>query len=552
MKDLKDFSFGFLDNIIEEDLESGAIKKIKTRFPPEPNGFLHIGHAKAICVNFGLAEKYQGTCNLRFDDTNPSKEKTDYVEAIKEDIQWLGFDWEDREYYASSYFQQMYEAARSLIEKGKAYVCDLNAVEIREYRGTLTTPGKNSPFRDRSVEENLKLFSEMKDGLHDEGSKILRAKIDMASPNFNLRDPAIYRIMKKEHHNTGGRWCIYPMYDFAHPLEDAFEGITHSFCSLEFEDHRPLYDWVLESLDFENRPKQREFARLNINYTVMSKRKLLELVDQGLVSGWDDPRLPTIRGLRRRGYPKEALRSFVLGVGVAKSNSTVDIKQLEACAREELNFSAKRVMAVIDPLKVIVTNFEEGKVLELKGDINPEQMDLGKRSLPFTRELYIEKSDFMLEPVKGFRRLFKGNEVRFKDAFYLKCTDYKLNSKGEVEEVYCTYDPESVGGWSNDGRKVKGTIHWVSAEKCLEGEVRLYDNLFTTANPEEGDYKDHLNHDSLIVQKVYFEPGLRNSQAEEVYQFLRLGYFALDKDSKEGFKVFNRVVSLKESFKVEK
>ncbi len=547
MLNFKEVNFGFLDEIISDDLKSGYHKNIITRFPPEPNGYLHIGHAKAISVNFGLAAKYGGKCNLRFDDTNPEKEEIEYVEAIKKDIKWLGFDIDDSIYYASEYFLEMYDFAVKLIKNGLAYVCQLSPDEIREYRGTLTSPGKESPYRNRSVDENLQFFQEMKDGLYDEGSMVLRLKIDMSSPNINMRDPIIYRILKQVHHHIGEGWNIYPMYDYAHPIEDALENITHSFCSLEFEDHRPLYDYILKNLEFSKPPKQREFARLNINYTVMSKRKLLALVEEGLVDGWDDPRMPTISGLRRRGYPKDAIIKFVIEAGIAKSNSVVDIAQLEAAVREELNYTAIRGMAVVDPIKVIVTNFEKD-IEWLEVDINPEQMELGKRKVPFTKELYIEKNDFSLDPPKGYRRLFKGNEVRFKGAYYLKCEDYKLDENGEVVEVYCTYDKATKGGWTDDGRKVKGTIQWISTEHALPSEFRLFDRLFKDANPEKGDFRENINPESKIVKSGYVEDFLKSTDVGHACQFLRNGYFALDQDSSENMLVFNRVVSLKDSF----
>ncbi len=547
MLNFKDVNFGFLDDIITDDLKEGGYNKIITRFPPEPNGYLHIGHAKAISVNFGLAAKYGGKCNLRFDDTNPLKEEMEYVEAIKDDIRWLGFNFEDNIFYASEYFEKMYEFALKLINDGLAYVCQLSPDEIREFRGTLTSPGKNSPYRDRSIKDNLELFNGMKDGLYDEGSMVLRLKIDMSSPNINMRDPIIYRILKKIHHHIGEGWNIYPMYDYAHPIEDAIENITNSFCSLEFEDHRPLYDFIIEKLEFENQPKQREFARLNINYTVMSKRKLLALVEEGLVDGWDDPRMPTISGLRRRGYPKDAIIKFVIDAGIAKSNSIVDIAQLEAAVREELNFTAIRGMAIVEPLKVIVTNFDKD-VDWLEVDINPEQIELGKRKIPFSRELYVEKSDFSLNPPKGYRRLYKGNEVRFKGAYYLKCEDYKIDANGEVVEVYCTYDENTKGGWSDDGRKVKGTIHWISVKHALPCEFRLFDRLFIDANPEKGDFRENINPNSKVISKGYVESYLKDTSVDHACQFLRNGYFALDKDSNDERLVFNRVVSLKDSF----
>ncbi|AMP20637.1 glutamine--tRNA ligase [endosymbiont 'TC1' of Trimyema compressum] len=552
MESFENVSFGFLDNIIEDDLAKGDIKKIHTRFPPEPNGFLHIGHAKAISVNFGIAKKYDGICNLRFDDTNPSKEEEHYIEAIKEDIEWLGFDWENRLFYASEYFDQMYNYACKLIKMGKAYVCQLSAEEIRENRGTLTEKGINSPYRNRSVEENSMLFEAMKKGEIPEGEMVLRAKINMGSPNLNMRDPVIYRVMKAHHHNAGNDWCIYPMYDFAHPIEDALEGITHSFCSLEFEDHRPLYEWVLEEFETPYLPKQREFARLNINYTVMSKRKLRYLVEHNIVSGWDDPRMPTIQGLRKRGYTPKSIRKFVLEAGIAKNNSIIDMNQLEATIREDLNYEAKRAMAVLDPLKVIINNFNETETLWLEGDINPEQKELGKRKIPFTKELYVEKDDFFIEPPKGFRRLYPGNEVRLKDAFYVMCNSYDLDENGNVIAIHCTYDPKSKGGWSDDGRKVKGTIHWVSVPHAVKGTAMLYNRLFNVELPEDGAYEAAINENSLIERTVYLEPYLLESQPEEHFQFLRKGYFVRDRNSDENELIFNRIVSLKESFKVKK
>ena len=552
MESFKNVSFGFLDNIIKGDLAKGDIKKIHTRFSPEPNGFLHIGHAKAISVNFGIAKKYGGICNLRFDDTNPSKEEEHYIEAIKEDIEWLGFDWGNRLFYASEYFDQMYNYACKLIKMGKAYVCQLSAEEISKNRGTLTEKGINSPYRDRSVEENSMLFEAMKKGEIPEGKMVLRAKINMGSPNFNMRDPVIYRVMKAHHHNTGNDWCIYPMYDFAHPIEDVLEGITHSFCSLEFEDHRPLYEWVLEEFEVPYLPKQREFARLNINYTVMSKRKLRYLVEHNIVSGWDDPRMPTIQALRKRGYTPKSIRKFVLEAGIAKNNSIIDMNQLAATIREDLNYEAKRAMVILDPLKVIIDNFNETETLWLEGDINPEQKELGKRKIPFTKELYVEKDDFFIEPPKDFRRLYPGNEVRLKDAFYVMCNSYDLDENGNVIAVHCTYDPKSKGGWSADGRKVKGTIHWVSVPHAVKGTAMLYNRLFNVELPEDGAYEAAINENSLIEQTVYLEPYLLESQTEEHFQFLRKGYFVRDRNSNENELIFNRIVSLKESFKIKK
>ena len=548
MIDYKEVKFGFIEDIIEKDLANGEVNKVVTRFPPEPNGYLHIGHAKAIAVNFGIAKKYKGSCNLRFDDTNPLKEDIKYVESIMEDIKWLGFETENNVYYASDYFSKIYECALRLVEEGEAYVCQLSIDEMREYRGTLTSPGKDSPYRNRPIEENIRLFKEMKAGEHPEGSMVLRLKINMASPNLNLRDPIIYRIMKTGHHHTGEAWNIYPMYDFAHSIEDAIEGISHSLCSLEFEDHRPLYEYILARLKWENPPKQREFARLNINYTVMSKRNLLALVEEGVVKGWDDPRMPTIAGLRRRGYTKESIIKFVLEAGISKSNSIIDISQLEASIREELNYTAKRVMGVIDPLKVIVTNFPKGEIEWLEVEINPEQKELGTRKIPFTRELYIERDDFLIEPPKGYRRLYPGNEVRFKGAFYLTCEDYKADDSGKIKEVYCSYNKETKGGWSKDGRKVQGTIHWLAKDYALKAEYRLFDKLFNVPTPEAGEFRDNINKNSLDIKNGFVESYVKDASKHESFQFLRKGYFILDKDSDGDNLIFNRIVSLKDSF----
>lgn len=547
MIDFKEVNFGFIDEIILEDQRDEKYSGLTTRFPPEPNGYLHIGHAKAIAVNFGLAAKYGGTCNLRFDDTNPLKEDVEYVNAIMEDIEWLGFE-PANIHYASEYFQEMFDDAKRLIEKGLAYVDELSAEEIRVHRGTLTEPGTDSPHRNRPVSESLRLFSEMNQGIHDEGSMVLRLKVDMASPNLNMRDPVIYRILKREHHHVGGGWNVYPMYDYAHPIEDAIEGISHSLCSLEFEDHRPLYDFIIDRIGFENRPKQREFARLNLNYTVMSKRKLLALVEEKLVDGWDDPRMPTLSGLRRRGYPKDAILRFVVDAGIAKSNSVIDISQLEAAVREELNRRAYRAMAVTDPIKVVVTNYDEDATEWLEVDINPEQPELGKRKMAFTRELYIEREDFSLEPPKGYRRLFPGNEVRFKGAYYLRCNGYELDDAGQVKVVHCTYDPLTKGGWSDDGRKVQGTIQWISVPHASKCEMRLFDRLFKVPNPEAGEFRDNINPDSRMIVHGFIESYLKEAKSGEPYQFLRNGYFALDRDSTLEHPVFNRVVSLKDSF----
>jgi len=545
----------FLRTIIESDLESGKNDgRLHTRFPPEPNGYLHIGHAKSICLNFGLANDYKGLCNLRFDDTNPTKEEVEYVESIKDDVKWLGFDWDDRLYFASDYFPRLYECAVKLIEKGHAYVDSLSAEEMREYRGTLTEPGKNSPYRDRSIEENLKLFEGMKNGDFKEGEHILRAKIDMASPNMNMRDPALYRILKSHHHRTGDEWNIYPMYDFAHGISDAFEGITHSICTLEFEDHRPLYDWFLEVLDFESVPRQYEFARLELTYTLTSKRKLNQLVTEGHVEGWDDPRMPTIAGMRRRGYTPEAIRDFCERIGVAKSNSTVDFAMLSFSLREHLNRTANRVMAVLDPLKVVITNYPEGKTEELDGENNPEDESAGGRKIPFSREIYIERSDFLEDAPRKFFRLSPGKEVRLKHAYYVTCTDVIKDENGEITELHCTYDPATRGGWSDDGRKVKGTLHWVSIEHALDVEVRLYDQLFLTEDPSEGgDYLANLNPDSLkVLPHVKAEPWLNNAEAGDHFQFLRKGYYVADKDSTDERKVFNLTVTLKDGYKKKK
>jgi glutaminyl-tRNA synthetase len=545
----------FIQDIISEDLRlKKNDSRVHTRFPPEPNGYLHIGHAKAICLDFGLAAANGGLCNLRMDDTNPSKEDTEYVESIKEDVRWLGFDWGDRLFFASNYYEQLYQFAEELILKGKAYVCDLTPQQIREYRGTLTEPGKESPYRNRSVEENLDLFRRMRAGEFEDGSRVLRAKIDMASPNINMRDPVIYRILRATHHRTGNKWCIYPMYDFAHPLSDALEGITHSICTLEFEDHRPLYDWFIANVSVKSKPRQIEFARLNITYTVMSKRKLLALVKEHYVNGWDDPRMPTLSGLRRRGYTPESIRNFCERIGVSKANSTVDIALLEHCLREDLNFRAPRVMVVLRPLKVIIDNYPEDKVEWFDAEINPENPEMGTRKVPFSRELYIEQDDFAEVPPKGFFRLAPGREVRLKHAYYVTCTDLVKDAEGRVVEVHCTYDPESRGGWTNDGRKVKGTSHWVSAAHALSAEVRLYGRLFTVENPEdvpEGtDYKVNLNPNSLeVLTGCMAEPSLAGTTSGTHYQFLRQGYFVVDPDTTPDKLVFNQIVPLRDSWK---
>ncbi len=537
----------FIQEIINEDFQTGKHGgRVHTRFPPEPNGYLHIGHAKSICLNFGIAARNGGLCNLRFDDTNPSKEDVEYVESIQEDVHWLGFDWDDRLFYASDYYEQLYEYAVQLIEKGKAFVCDLSPQEIREYRGTLTEPGKESPHRNRSVAENLDLFKRMRAGEFPDGSRVLRAKIDMASPNINLRDPVIYRILRSTHHRTGDKWCIYPMYDYAHPISDALEKITHSICTLEFEDHRPLYNWVIENLDLPAQPQQIEFARLNLNHTVMSKRKLLSLVKEGHVRGWDDPRMPTISGLRRRGYTPEAIRTFCERIGVAKSNSIVDIALLEHCIREDLNLRAPRVMAVLNPLKVIIDNYPDGQVEEFDAEINPENPDLGTRKVPFSKEIYIEREDFCEDPPKGYFRLSPGREVRLKHAYYIRCERVVKDEAGAIVELHCTYDPQSRGGWTSDGRKVKGTSHWVSAAHAIDAEVRLYDLLYLDEIPGENSV---LNPDSLVVlNRCKAEPSLGSAKVGERFQFLRQGYFCVDKDSADNRLVFNRTVGLRDSW----
>ena len=544
-------SSNFIYNIIDEDLKSGKHPEgIHTRFPPEPNGYLHIGHAKSICLNFGTAEKYAGLCNLRFDDTNPTKEDTEYVDSIQEDIKWLGFSWGDRRYYASDYFEKLYEYACALIKQGLAYVDDLTAEEIRAYRGTLTEPGKESPCRSRSVAENLALFERMKAGEFPDGSRVLRAKVDMASPNITMRDPVIYRIAHAVHHRTGDAWCIYPMYDFAHPLSDAIENITHSLCTLEFEDHRPFYDWLLEVLGFDKntRPRQIEFARLNVTNTITSKRKLRQLVEEGHVRGWDDPRMPTISGLRRRGYTPASIRDFCERIGVAKSNSTVDVAMLEHCVREDLNEHAARVMAVLHPLKVVLTNYPEDKSEELLAENHPTRG--GKRYVPFSREIYIEREDFMEEPPKKFFRLRPGGEVRLKHAYIIKCEEVVKDEKGEITELRCTYDPESKSGGSAANRKVKGTLHWVSANDALDAEVRLYDYLLKTDNEETtADFIASLNPHSLeVIEGAKVEPSLARTAEGTHYQFLRTGYFVVDKDTRPDRLVFNRVVGLKDSW----
>ncbi|MCE5330041.1 glutamine--tRNA ligase/YqeY domain fusion protein [bacterium] len=551
MDDIKEKT-DFIRDIIRQDLQEDHGKKIHTRFPPEPNGYLHIGHAKSICLNFGLAQDFNGKCNLRFDDTNPTKEESEYVDSIKTDICWLGFDWGQREYYASDYFEKLYEFAVLLIKKGKAYVCDLSAEEIRQYRGTLTTPGKESPFRNRSAEENLRLFKEMRDGKYPDGSKVLRAKIDMSSPNINMRDPVMYRILNKSHHRTGNKWCIYPTYDWTHGQSDSIENITYSICTLEFEDHRPLYDWFIEQLGIHH-PRQIEFARLNLTYTVMSKRMLLELVEKNYVSSWDDPRMPTISGMRRRGYSPEAIRNFCSQIGVAKADSTVDMAFLEHIIREDLNKKAMRVMGVLNPLKIIIDNYPEDQEEELTAINNPEDPDAGTRKIPFSKIIYIEKDDFMENPPSKFFRLSPGREVRLRYAYFIKCIDIIKDKDGTILELHCTYDPSTKGGDAPDGRKVKATLHWVSAGHCIQAEARLYDKLFIKENPlkTDGDcnFKDNLNPDSLrIIDSCKIEPSLSSAKPGNIYQFERLGYFCVDPDTTNDKIVFNRTATLKDEW----
>ncbi len=539
----------FIRNIIDEDLASGKHTEIVTRFPPEPNGYLHIGHAKSICLNFGLARDYQGRCHLRFDDTNPTRDYEKYMESIMEDVKWLGFDWGEHLYYASDYFDQLYEFAVKLIKKGKAYVCSLSPEEIREYRGTLTEPGRESPYRNRSIEENLELFERMRNGEFADGEHVLRAKIDMASPNVVMRDPTLYRIRHLSHPRTGDKWCIYPMYDFTHCLSDAIEGITHSICTLEFENNRPLYEWILEEVFDGPHPQQIEFARLNLSYTVMSKRKLGRLVDEGVVRGWDDPRMPTIAGLRRRGYTPEAIRDFCDRIGVAKANSLVDYALLEHCVREDLNARAERTMAVLKPLKVVITNYPEGQVEYVEAANHPQDPSMGTRQIPFTREIYIERDDFMEDPPKKFYRLAPGREVRLRFAYFITCTDVIKDEEGNIVEVHCTYDPETKGGSAPDGRKVRGTIHWVSAEHSIPAEVRLYDHLFTEENPDEGDFMEYINPNSLeIITDARVEPRMKSVKPLERFQFERVGYFCVDPDTTEDRLVFNRTVALRDSW----
>jgi glutaminyl-tRNA synthetase len=549
----------FIREIINSDIESNKFGgRVHTRFPPEPNGYLHIGHAKSICLNFGVAEEFNGKCNLRFDDTNPSKEDIEYVNSIKDDIHWLGFDWEQREYYASDYFENLYNFAEKLILKGKAYVDDLTAEEIREYRGTLKNPGKNSPFRDRSVEENLSLFRGMRDGDFSDGSRVLRAKIDMSSGNLNMRDPVLYRILHESHHRTGDKWCIYPMYDFAHGQSDSIEGITHSLCTLEFQDHRPLYDWFLDELEIYH-PQQIEFARLNLTYTVLSKRKLLRLVQGNFVTGWDDPRMPTISGMRRRGYSPDAIKNFCNLIGVAKSDSTVDIALLEHSIRKDLNMRASRVMAVLRPLKVIIVNYPENLTEDMEAVNNPEDESMGTRKVPFSKELFIERDDFMENPPKKFFRLAPGREVRLRYAYFITCINViKDENTGEISEIHCTYDPATQGGDAPDGRKVKSTLHWVSAKHAIKAEVRMYDRLFNKSNPDEvdgdGDFISNLNPISYeVLNNCFLEPSLKNAKLNENYQFERLGYFCLDTDTSAEKIIFNQTVPLRDPWaKIEK
>ena len=548
-------SKNFIEQAIEKDLAEGVYDTVHTRFPPEPNGYLHIGHAKSILLNYGLAQKYHGKFNMRFDDTNPTKEKTEFVESILADIKWLGADWEDRLYFASNYFDQMYEAAVKLIQKGKAFVCDLTAEEMREYRGTLTEPGKESPYRNRSIEENLKLFEEMKAGKYADGEKVLRAKIDMASPNMNMRDPIIYRVAHISHHNTGDKWCIYPMYDFAHPIEDAIEGITHSICTLEFEDHRPLYDWVVRELEYPHPPRQIEFAKMYLTNVVTGKRYIKKLVEEGIVDGWDDPRLVSIAALRRRGFTPESIKMFVDLCGVSKSQSSVDYAMLEYCIREDLKLKKPRMMAVLDPIKLVIDNYPEGQVEYLDAANNLENEELGSRKIPFCRELYIERDDFMEEPPKKYFRLFPGNEVRLMHAYFVKCESFVKDENGKIIEVHCTYDPETKAGSGFTGRKVKGTIHWVPAPCAIDAEVRLYENII---DEEKGVYNEdgslNLNPNSLtVVEHAYLEPGFEGAKAFDSFQFVRNGFFCVDyKDYTPEKLVFNRIVSLKSSFKLPK
>ena len=556
MEEKEKVSKNFIEMAIDKDLEEGVYDHVMTRFPPEPNGYLHIGHAKSILLNYGLAQKYNGKFNLRFDDTNPTKEKVEFVESIKKDVEWLGADYEDRLFFASNYFDQMYEAAVTLIKKGKAYVCDLSAEEIREYRGTLKEPGKESPYRNRSVEENLELFEKMKNGEFADGEKVLRAKIDMAAGNINMRDPILYRVAHMTHHNTGDKWCIYPMYDFAHPIEDAIEGVTHSICTLEFEDHRPLYDWVVKEVGFEQPPRQIEFAKMYLTNVITGKRYIKKLVEDGIVDGWDDPRLVSIAALRRRGFTPEAIRNFIELAGVSKAQSSVDYAMLEFCIRDDLKLKKSRVMAVLDPVKVVITNYPEGQIEYLDVENNRENEELGSRKVAFGRELYIERDDFMIDPPKKYFRLYPGNEVRLMNAYFVTCTDYITDENGKVTEIHCTYDPETKSGSGFTGRKVKGTIHWVCADECVDAEVRLYENLIDEEkgvyNKEDGSL--NLNPNSLqILKECYVEDSFNEAGPCDSFQFVRNGYFCIDsKDSTPENLVFNRIVSLKSSFKLPK
>lgn len=555
MEEKEVVSKNFIEQEIEKDIEEGVYDHITTRFPPEPNGYLHIGHAKSILLNYGLACKYNGKFNMRFDDTNPTKEKMEFVESIKKDVEWLGAKWEDRLFFASNYFDQMYEAAVKLIKKSKAFVCDLTADEIREYRGTTDTPGKNSPYRDRSIEENLELFTAMRDGKYGDGEKVLRAKIDMASPNFNMRDPVIYRVAHMSHHNTKDKWCIYPMYDFAHPIEDAIEGVTHSICTLEFEDHRPLYDWVVRELEYDMPPRQIEFAKLYLTNVVTGKRYIKKLVEDGIVDGWDDPRLVSISALRRRGFTPESIKNFVELCGVSKAQSSADYAMLEYCIREDLKLKRSRVMAILDPVKLVIDNYKDGEIEYLDADNNLENPELGTRKLPFGKELYIEREDFMEEPPKKYFRLFPGNEVRLMNAYFVTCTSYEKDADGKVTTIHCTYDPETKSGSGFNARKVKGTIHWVCAQTALKAEIRLYENI---VDEEKGKLNEdgtlNLNPNSLqIIKECFVEPSLASAKAYDSFQFVRNGYFCVDcKDSTQEHLVFNRIVSLKSSFKIEK
>lgn len=546
------YSRNFIEEAIDKDLEQGHYDCVQTRFPPEPNGYLHIGHAKAICIDFGMAEKYNGTCNLRFDDTNPTKEDVEYVDSIMEDIKWLGFEW-DNVYFASDYFDELHKAAIELIKKGKAYVCDLTADEIRQYRGTLTEPGKNSPYRDRSVEENLDLFKRMTDGEFPDGSKVLRAKIDMASPNLNMRDPVIYRILRATHHRTGDKWCVYPMYDFAHPISDTVEGVTHSLCSLEFEDHRPIYNWFLQEVGYEHPSRQIEFARMNLNYTLTSKRRCLKLVQDGIVDGWDDPRMSTLCGMRRRGYTPESIRDFCERIGVAKANSVIDYAMLEACVREDLNKRAPRAMAVLDPIKLVVDNYPEDLVEKFEVEVNPEDPSMGMREVEFSKYLYIEREDFREEAPNKYKRMVPGREIRLKGAYYVTATGCEKDEDGNITVVHCDYAPDSKGGDTEDKRKVKGTIHFVSAAHAVDAEIRLYDRLFTVPNPSDEtgveSFTENINPNSVVIMpSAKIESSLRNAQVGDKFQFMRQGYFCVDKDTTPEKLVFNRTVGLKDSW----